>query len=96
MPTLSAYSNTENTSLIIIKEKGFTVWYDEEMGKFCAVKERWDFIANSITELLGIISIYEYHQPKEYKEYWWKIDEPWLLGDLPRKAPEFVPIWKKF
>jgi hypothetical protein len=95
MPALSAYSNVENTSLIILKNKGFKVWYDEKMDLFNAELNGWDFMANSVTELLGLVAIFEYQKPGCYKEYWWKINAPWLIDDIPKTAPKYTPVWKK-
>lgn len=95
MPALSAYSNVENTSLIILQNKGFNVWYDQNSGLYYAEQNGWDFSANSITELLGVVAIFEYHKPECYKEYWWEISDKWLLDDIPTKAPKYTPIWQK-
>ncbi len=96
MPALSAYTNTENTSLVILKNKGYEVWYDEQLEMFGAVKDGWDFLANSITELVGVVGIYEYHgSPLEYKEYWWKIDDPWLRESVQTEKPKFTSIMYK-
>lgn len=96
MPAHSAYANTENTSLVILEEKGYRVWADQKLEMYGCEKEGWDFMANSITELLGVVSIYEHHGcPSEYKEYWWRINEPWLIEDVPREKHEFKPVWSK-
>ncbi len=95
MPTLSAYSNVENTSLIILQEKGFKAWYEQDSDLYYAEKNGWDFAASSITELLGLVAIFEYHKPESYKEYWWKISDKWLLDDIPISAPEYSPVWNK-
>lgn len=34
MPALSAYINTENTSMVILQDKGFRVWCDDELEKY--------------------------------------------------------------
>lgn len=95
MPALSAYANTENTALIILKQKGYQYWYDEEMERYCCEKDGWDFTAEGATELLGVVAFFEHHQPKEYKEYWWKIDEPWLIQDVPKEPESYTPVWKR-
>jgi hypothetical protein len=94
MPALSAYTNTENTALVILKDLGYRCWYDQEAERCCCEKDGWDFAADGFTELLGVVRIYEYHQPKEYREYWWKIDEPWLKDSVPTEAPDYTPVWK--
>ena len=93
MPALSAYSNTENTALNIIVTLGFRYWLDK--NAYCCEKDGWDFRANSFTELLGVIKIFEHLKPTEYKEYWWQINEPWLLNKIPEIAPQFNPVYKK-
>ena len=69
MPSLSAYSNVENTSLNILKSLGFQYWIEGE--DYCCEKEGWDFRVGSFTELLGLIKIYEIKNPDTYKEYWY-------------------------
>jgi hypothetical protein len=93
MPALSAYANTENTALIILQRKGYQLWYDESIQRFCCEKDGWDFTAESATELLGVVAIYDYHHPDQCQEYWWKINEPWLIDGLPRQPKDYDPIW---
>jgi len=96
MPTLSAYSNTENTSLVILENKGYKVWVDEKIEMYGCEKNGWDFMANSITELLGVVSIYEYHgSPRKYKEYWWRINEPWLIESIPKEKHNYQSVLLK-
>nr|WP_320189792.1 hypothetical protein [uncultured Desulfobacter sp.] len=95
MSTLSAYSNIENTSLLILYKKGFRVWYIKKTQLYYAERNGWDFAANSITELLGLVSIYEFHAPENYVEYWWRINDEWLIDDIPTIAPEYDPVWEK-
>ena len=95
MPTLSAYSNVENTALIILKKKGYNVWLNKSDNLYFAERNGWDFCANSITELLGLIGIYEYHNPKNYREYWWMIKDEWLLNDLPDRSPQYKSVCKR-
>jgi hypothetical protein len=95
MPALYAYSNVENTALIILTEKGYRLWRDLESDLYYAEKDGWDFCAAGAVELLGVIGIYEYHNPKECQEYWWRIERPWLLDSLPKQAPSYTPVWEK-
>jgi len=95
MPALSAYANTENTALILLQKKGFQFWYDEKTDRYHCERDGWDFTAESATELLGVIAIFEHHQPKEYKEYWWRIREPWLMEELPNAPQDYVPVWHR-
>ena len=96
MPALSAYSNVENTSMCILVEKGYRVWFERDTEMYCCEKSGWDFMAESITELLGVVSIYEYHgSPLQYKEYWWKINEPNLVNSISETRPKFKAIYEK-
>lgn len=95
MPALSYYSNVENTALVILKSKGYRYWFDEDSELYCCEKNGWDFYADDWTQLLGVVTIYEHHSPQEYSEYWWKIDEPSLLGSEPRKPHEFKSVLEK-
>ena len=95
MPTLSVYSNTENTALVIISNKGYQCWYKEEEERYYAEKNGWDFSADSITELLGAVSIFEDMAPEEYEEYWWRIREPWLIDQVAKEPKKYQPVWKK-
>ena len=94
MPALSAYTNTENTALVLLRREGYRCWYNTEAELCCCERDGWDFAADSFTELLGVTKIYDAHQPTEYKEYWWKIDEPWLVDDVPKTPPLFTPVWR--
>ena len=86
MPDISAYPNVFNTALVVIESKGFSVHFDQSKEWWYAKKGEWEFLADDPIQLLGLVSIYEYHSPKEKKEYWWKIDEPDLFEKLdPRK-----------
>ena len=93
MPSLSEYSNVYNTALLILKEKGFSLW--EESGLYCAEKDGWDFKADTPCGLLGIISIFEHKKPIKYKEGWWKVCGEELYNNLPTEAPDYKPVWKK-
>jgi hypothetical protein len=96
MPSLSNFSNVSNTALIILKDLGYDVWWrDEEKTFICCQKDGWDFMAQDPVELLGLIKIYEFHKPDKHTEYWWKIQEPWLLDSIPTTSPEYKPVWSK-
>ncbi|WP_461783912.1 hypothetical protein [Prosthecobacter sp.] len=92
MPALSYYCNVDNTAAVILHRKGYRLWNDLEMKAICAEKNAWDFAADDAVQLLGLISIFESQQPAEYREYWWKIDDPWLLDELPDFSPSYVPV----
>jgi len=95
MPALGAYTNVFNSALVILKRKGFRVWMQDDPASICAEKDGWDFMAEDPIQLLGLVSIYEAHQPSEFREYWWKIDEPWLIESVSNRRPRFIPVWKK-
>jgi hypothetical protein len=99
MPNLSYYSNVHNTALVILQRKGYRVWTKPNAkgdGKWiCAEKDGWDFLAGDPVQLLGIVSIFEFHQPSDCPDYWWKIDDPWLCDSIPDTPPEFVPVFKR-
>ncbi|MBC8951177.1 hypothetical protein [Xenorhabdus sp. TS4] len=92
MPALSEYSNLTNTVFNVLDKKGFNIWYDEEVDMYCAEKDGWDFMADSPCGLLGVISIYEFKQPEEYKEYWWRDEEKDLLNNLTHTPPEYKSV----
>jgi hypothetical protein len=92
MPALSAYINTENTALVILQRKGFRLWFNNAEGLYYAEKGGWDFSAQGATELLGVIAIFEHHVPSSYKEYWWKIDDPWLKDALPDRPHQYQSV----
>ena len=94
MPALSIYSNVENTALVILDSKGYRVWKDASTNLLMAEKEGWDFCGESAVELLAAASIFEYHSPKEFKEYWWRIEAPDLLNDIPTAKPNFDSVVK--
>ncbi len=95
MPALSAAGNVENTALVLLERKGYQYWYRQEADLCFAEKDGWDFCANGWIELLGIVAIFETLKPEEYREYWWRIREPWLKNDLPVEPRSYVPVWRK-
>ncbi|OCG44159.1 hypothetical protein A9G28_03495 [Gilliamella sp. Fer1-1] len=54
-----------------------------------------DFMPDSPSGLLGLVSIYEFKQPAIYKEYWWKDDNKSLLDNLSRKKPKYISVTDK-
>ena len=67
---------------MVLEKKGFSLRFDESREWWFAKKEDWEFMADDPIQLLGLVSIYEHHSPTDKTEYWWKIDEPDLLGEL--------------
>ena len=88
MPALSAYLNVWNTCLVILQNKGFRTWTDEAENYFFAERDGWDFMADDPIQLLGLIAIFEHTNPTKREEYWWRIEEPWLVESLPKSPPE--------
>jgi hypothetical protein len=82
MPDISAYLNVYNTSLVVIRSKGFDLKFDAQKETWYATKGEWEFMADDPMQLLGLVAIYDYHNPKLKREYWWKIDEPDILTQL--------------
>lgn len=95
MPTLSEYANVHNTSLNILAEKGYQLWLDPETQLYFAEKDGWDFASDSPGGLLGMVTIFEYHQPSEYEEYWWRKNDQELFGKLPSAPKPYVHAWDK-
>jgi hypothetical protein len=95
MPALSAYTNVENTALVILRQKGFQIWHDKDRERYCAEKNGWDFVAHGAVELLGIVAIYEHQNPQDFREYWWQIEQPDLMRSLPRAPVPYKPVWEK-
>jgi hypothetical protein len=95
MPALSYYTNVHNTALVVLNRKGYRIWTEEGGRVICAERQGWDFRARDPVQLLGLISIFEYHQPEAYKESWWKIDEPWLYESVPAARPNYLPVWSR-
>jgi len=94
MAILVDSGNINNTVLTILEKKGFQIWSDRP-NSYWAEKNGWDFNAQSLPALLGLIDIYEFINPKVYKEYWWKLDEKITLENLPKQENSYMPIYKK-
>ncbi|MCY1043320.1 hypothetical protein OV208_18530 [Corallococcus sp. bb12-1] len=96
MPALTEYPNVSDTALIILKQKGFQVWYDKMAEAFCAEKDGWDFMATSPCGLLGVVAIYEHKHPEKFAEYWWRERRsPSLYDNLPDGPRPYTPVWQK-
>ncbi len=95
MPALGYYTNVHNTALVILQRKGYRLWRDPGTDHLCAEKEGWDFMADDPVQLLGLVAIHEVKQPASFCEYWWKIDEPWLLDSVPETPPDYAPVWQQ-
>ena len=89
MPALFEYSNVYASALQILKEKGYQLWFDSSENIFWAERDGWDFASESPCGLLGLVALYEYRAPTEYKEYWWRT-EGIDTRDLPREPQPYA------
>ncbi|RYD29806.1 MAG: hypothetical protein EOP86_21045 [Verrucomicrobiaceae bacterium] len=92
MPALTAYSNTENTALVVLKQKGYQLWYEEATESYFAEKNGWDFSAESAMELLGAVAVFEHFSPEAFESYWWRKESPELLHNLPSSPNPYSSI----
>ncbi|MFC5474361.1 hypothetical protein [Paraherbaspirillum soli] len=95
MAALSEYANVQDTALKILLKKGYQFWFDDRTELYCAEKNGWDFKAESPCGLLGIVTIYEFKNPGQYSEYWWKEEGENVFRNISHEQPAYVPIWKK-
>ena len=94
MAALADYTNVYDTALSIIAKKGYQLWYIESTKTYWAEKDGWDFTSDSPTGLLGVIAIFEFHHPVEWKEYWWRLPPSGLYRSLPESpAKSYKPIF---
>lgn len=82
MADIGAHLNVYNTALVILDHKGWKLDFDAERDWWHARRADWHFLADDPIQLLGLVTIHEFHSPKFKEEYWWKIDSPDLLGRL--------------
>ena len=73
--------------MVILNTKGFRTWTDEGENNFFAARDGWDFMADDPIQLLGLVAIFEHTKPPKKEEYWWRIEEPWLVESLPKAPP---------
>ena len=93
MPALSEYSNVYDSAVSILRKKGYQVWYDRDADLFCAEKDGWDFQSDSPCGLLGLVAIYEFHEPTEYSDGWWKDTDGIGYRELPPYPEPFRAVW---
>ena len=79
---LSSYPNVFNSCLVILQRKGYTLSYEKETDTWLAEISGFQFKADNPIELLGLAAIYEDRKPDTDSEYWWQINDPYLLGEL--------------
>jgi len=92
MPALTSYSNTENSALVVLKEKGYQLWYDQETETHFAEKDGWDFAAEGAMELLGVVALYEHCSPEKFEPYWWRKDDTKLLHNLSEEPCSYTSV----
>ena len=87
---LFSYSNVWNTCLHILRSRGFYLYLVGDPGANESITNcTWNAEKNGIRlrgnnpiELLGLVTIYEHHQPAEDTSYWWQIEGENLIEEL--------------
>jgi hypothetical protein len=86
MAALVGSGNVYNTCLRIMRSRGYSLTFESTENDFFqwwAEKNGYDFVANNPIELLGLVSIYEYHQPDgPPTDYWWSVDGSNIYDEL--------------
>lgn len=67
----------------LVRSKGFQLWYDKDMKRYCAERDGWDFTAHDALSLLGLVSMFEARHPTSWREYWWREGVPDRMPDPP-------------
>jgi hypothetical protein len=82
--TLVASGNTNNPSLLVLRQKGFDIWLEksEDATLWCAKKGDQSFMAYTGAELLGLVVLWEHlgknwnqQVPDVYSELCDKMDD---------------------
>jgi hypothetical protein len=90
-PGLFSHVNVWNTCLLLLREYGYTLRasghavhrdYPSRLRWHATMPDGKDLSAPTPIELLGLASLHRYHRPSVDKDYWWRIDGPWLLDEL--------------
>jgi hypothetical protein len=102
MADLYAHTNVENTSLRILREKGYALrhYYDLDKAEMIipdsqlweAEKNGCNLLAHTPMELLGLAYIYEYHgEPPgdQLEPYWWVVHGEDIHDELRETAQPF-------
>lgn len=93
--SLGSHGNVYNTCLRILQNRGFTLRVEGEMtdegcypsdATWIAVKDSFYFAADNPIELLGLVAVYDYVQPKEDRPYWWRVEGADLWTELMEAA----------
>ena len=95
MAALADYTNVLDTALSVLIKKGYQVWFDKMTSEYWAEKDGWDYVSSSPVALLGLVAIYEFHQPTAWTEYWWRIPADNLARRLPSVPKPYVAIYRR-
>jgi hypothetical protein len=76
--SLVAAGNTNNPSLIVLRQKGYDLWLEksDDRSLWCAKKGPHSFMAYTGPELLGLVTLWEQLGPD------WNQQSPDILGEL--------------
>lgn len=100
---LATHANVYNTCLRILRDRGFELMISGDRLRhdvsypvevyWVAQKDGWRFSADNPIELLGLVAIYDYKQPREEQSYWWHVDGPDIWTELmdsafPKRPPK--------
>lgn len=92
---LSSHINVWNTCLLILRQRGFALRVEGELGAdgcyptdalWTAKKDGFYFCADNPIELLGLVAVYDYVRPREDLPYWWQVEGPDLYTELMEAA----------
>ena len=92
---LASHCNVYNTCLRILRARGFELEVRGELEpdgsyplekQWIARKDGFYFCADNPIELLGLVAIYDYVQPKEDVSYWWVVPGPDVERELLQAA----------
>ncbi len=92
MASITSHMNVYNTSLRILREKGYKLSLKAtenaegriipEVYGWNAEKDGFSFSASTPIELLGLVAIYEFKNPTSDEPYWWVVDGPKIWDEL--------------
>ncbi|HKB38713.1 MAG TPA: hypothetical protein VKD72_19880 [Gemmataceae bacterium] len=92
---LASHANVYNTCLRILRARGFELQVSGDPGpdggypvncSWIARKGEFYFCGDNPIELLGLVAIHDYVQPKEDKPYWWRVEGADIESELMESA----------
>ena len=92
---LSSHINVWNTCLRILRQRGFDLRVEGELGAdgcyptdatWTAEKDGFYFRADNPIELLGLVAVHDHVRPREDLPYWWTVEGPDLYTELMEAA----------